>query len=554
MVVIVLRIAQYHIGLRTSSSAIQTFYRNALRLQTLETLLTYVLSAWLFSQTYLWTTGEATNLEWISYYSGDRARLNERPVFLTAYLMFFGLFHAVVHLFNDNDRLSLGTVRPSGEKDPGPGDGAIKRLGDELPAIFISAWTLPAVALLPTLVVYALFIRSFAWGWAMTLFRPFYNLPRSNMLPVFLPFQWSVLARCVWTGFLLSFIWMLGNSAFSIFLVKEPIKNGKPLTSESKDPNGSLLNGLKSKKSSVKAFAMWELAFIARDFVARRRLIYEDIDRHDGPMWSQVYEICLDVLKSLETRADSHVKAPKAPEPKPDTKPEPEQKRLTQPLKEDNILISAEKEPTFRAVVEKRVGHAAIDPDQQSRLSPVAKKAVADARQKLLALQQELGEAERPSTPFQLYACRFLALPIGWPFRLEFGRRVTAAVLGTPYGEPSLYINAISSLTQLAIQSLTDDKYGNVQRDVAGIIRAFTSVTKKLDTLTREFPMHWTDVTKERSCPEVDAILEALRDGLSQLIASFGSYSRDLRLSQADMRKAKEAAAVPDTPEMQEVQ
>lgn len=44
---------------------------------------------------------------------------------------------------------------------------------------------------------------------------------------------------------------------------------------------------------------MWELAFIARDYESRRKAIYEDIDRKDGTMWSQVYAICLDIMKGM---------------------------------------------------------------------------------------------------------------------------------------------------------------------------------------------------------------------------------------------------------------
>lgn len=50
----------------------------------------------------------------------------------------------------------------------------------------------------------------------------------------------------------MNFVWSSGNTAFSVFMVREPLKDGNPLTSESKDPNGSLLNGLKSKKLSIK--------------------------------------------------------------------------------------------------------------------------------------------------------------------------------------------------------------------------------------------------------------------------------------------------------------
>ena len=73
------------------------------------------------------------------------------------------------------------------------------------------------------------------------------------MLPPSWPIDLYLLARCVYAGTLLNFLWAVGNTAFSIFMVKEPVKNGKPLTSESKDPNGSLLNGLKSKKLSIQA-------------------------------------------------------------------------------------------------------------------------------------------------------------------------------------------------------------------------------------------------------------------------------------------------------------
>lgn len=72
------------------------------------------------------------------------------------------------------------------------------------------------------------------------------------MVPVSYPFSINTLFRCWVASLFLLFVWTVANVAFTIFLVKEPLKNGKPLTSESKDPNGSLLNGLKSKKLRIK--------------------------------------------------------------------------------------------------------------------------------------------------------------------------------------------------------------------------------------------------------------------------------------------------------------
>lgn len=238
-----------------------------------------------------------------------------------------------------------------------------------------------------------------------------------------------------------------------------------------------------------------------------------------------------------------------------------EKRRSTQPLKQDAIFQSTPQKKTFRNEVEKAVNQVTTSPGQGSQLSPLAKKAMASAKDKLLQMQRDATGSDDPQSLLKGLAIKFLSSPAGWPFRQEVSRRLTTVVLGTPYGEPSLYVNAINALSQLAVHSLTEDKYGNVQRDVSTILRTFTSVTTKLDTFKARLPVHWTDVNQDRDTPEVDAVLEALRDGLSQLIQDFGPYARDLRLSLTDMRLAKEAAGVangekvadPEGPEMRQV-
>jgi nucleoporin NDC1 len=194
-------------------------------------------------------------LDWVTYYSGDRARLNEKPLFFTTHFVIFGVTAAILHLFKDNDRLSLGVVkRQNGSQAQPTADAAnlFKRFMDELPVLLISALTQSLASVVLSVIVYPIFIRGPVWRSTLVLFRPFFNLPKTTMVPNYLPFNVWLLCRCLIAGFLLSFVWMAGNTAFSIFLVKEPLKNGKPLTSESKDPNGSLLNGLKSKKLPIR--------------------------------------------------------------------------------------------------------------------------------------------------------------------------------------------------------------------------------------------------------------------------------------------------------------
>ena len=122
-------------------------------------------------------------------------------------------------------------------------------------------------------------------------------------------------------------------------------------------------------------------------------------------------------------------------------------------------------------------------------------------------------------------------------------------MLGSPYGDVGIIVDAIDSLTRLAVCSLQEDKYGNVQRDVKRIIQTLTMTVTKLETFKKSIGFHWTDVQAKRDSPEVDTILTALKEGLNQLIEAFGDYSEDLRLSQSEMRMARKAATLPVTQE-----
>lgn len=251
--VIVLRIAQYHVGARTSNSGFQTFTQNVFQIQTLEALFTYVFSGWLFSQIWLWSCGSDSGLSWITYFSGDRARLNEKPLFFSCYFITLGITEAVLHLFYDNDRLSLGIVKPkNGEQQKGDPVSQFKEFKSQMPNLLLVSGVRAFLGLFSSFLVYLMFFRSLVWRTTLLFLRPFYNLPKTNMLPTALPVNVWVAWKCFIAGFLILVVWAAGNAAFSIFLVREPLKHGKPLTSESKDPNGSLLNGLKSKKLSIK--------------------------------------------------------------------------------------------------------------------------------------------------------------------------------------------------------------------------------------------------------------------------------------------------------------
>ncbi|KAI1089981.1 nucleoporin protein Ndc1-Nup [Rostrohypoxylon terebratum] len=562
--IIILRIAHSHIGIRTSYSSVDTFRRIAISFETIETIITFTISSWLFSQIYLLSTSADANLSWITYYSGDRARLNERALFYTINLMLIGFVQGVAHKFLDHDQIVLGKVKTKREGEANNQElSSWEKLRGEILRIIIESGTLSiTVSIINYLAVYH-FVRRSAWGWALYFFRIFYSLPKSNIPPAQAPWSFWMLGRSIWAGFLLCLLWSLGNAVFRLQLGKAPLKNSQPLSAESKDPNGSLLNGLKSKKPRVSAFALWELALIAQDFDDRRRSIFQDIDRKDGPMWSQIYVTCLDIIKSLEMRIDNYGKPPAPPVAQAAVTPPQPAARIVPPPKTDDVWAPAPPQSGLR----NSIGRAAKSIVGSSGQTPAeiylpgAKKKAQEAAEHFLTEEQRKALSPQGfSTLFQGLLLRVLIVPIiGEWFQQTFDHRLTVVILGQPYGELSIYINAAYALSKLSVSSLTEDQFGNVQRDVPTIIRTFTGVIKKLEMFRDNFPVHWTDVSHKRECHQVDELLDALKEGLGELIAAFGQYSADLRLTRAEMRLAREAAvrrqAEPEVagPEMQQV-
>ncbi|KAI0967928.1 nucleoporin protein Ndc1-Nup [Xylaria arbuscula] len=567
--IVILRIAHSHMGIRTSNSMFETFSSSVLSLSTLETVLTYVISAFLFSQVYLKSTAEDSGIRWISRVTG-RSRLNEHALFYTANLMVLGLFQGTIHATSDMDRLLLGVIgaarggngdggNQDGERNEGNAGDVAKppdtenwanKLGEWTPVLIVRSGMLAITVAAANYVFLYHFFRISAWRTSMWFFRFFYSdLPRYNLPTGSAPWSIWMLGRTIWASFLLSLLWYFGEIAFRVQLTREPLKKGQPLSSESRDPNGSLLNGLRSRKPRIAAFAMWELAFIARDYTIRRQSLFEDIDRKDGPTWSQIYAVCLNTVTSIERRIDEDERA-RAPAPAPAPAAQPAQ-APTQPR--EGITNHRE---GYDVSVPSRVPTSTLVGETLSRLftspgrtpaqdwAPVIRRRAGQVAERVLTEQQR--EAVQPQALrgyLGTLALRALALPVIGPvFQQTFGRRLAKAVLGSPYAETSVYINAAYALSQLAVHSLTEDRYGNVQRDVPAMIRTFTTVIRRLEALRDGFPVHWTDLSRSGECPEVTEVLVALKDGLGALVEAFGPYRADLRLSRADLRLAGEAA------------
>jgi nucleoporin NDC1 len=245
-------------------------------------------------------------------------------------------------------------------------------------------------------------------------------------------------------------------------------------------------------------------------------------------------DICLGVTDGINSRITEYLK----PQPSPQPIEEPGLPRITSPLKEEDILSPVPKRNVTGTALANFVSStikAQNSPGDRHRIFKIAEKS-APGNGKLLSP----GRVSEKIHPFLIGV---LQSPFGWPFRQTFRRRINAIVLGSPHGYEGLIMDAVNAMARLAVFSLKEDQYGNVQRDIARIIRTFTSTITALEDFKGRLDIHWTDVKHKRECPEVDTVLAALKSCLRDILDAFSIYAEELHLTQRELRSAREAAA-----------
>lgn len=511
--------------------------------------------------------------------------MNERPIYMHTYHLILASVQAVCHLYYDYDSVPIPVVKRDSKAEDQrthPVPLTPKQISSLVPQMLISSLFRSSIVAGVTPIVYQLFLRRSAWSWSLYFAKLFWNFPRSASEPESLlpPGFILLIIRSVITGGLLVSCWQATNLFFSVFIGKEPLKRGQPLTSEAKDPNGSLLNGLKAKKPIVKAFALWELGLISQRQPERRKTIFNEIDRDNGTTWSQVLECLLDVIKGVSMR----IEASKAPVP--GTK-EPAQAasfqptlqtlpRLTEAPKTDNIFAASPKASSRQEKFGDAFGATAKSYGQSEDWTPQARlraRQVLDRassavlsperKQKLLASSEGLKMLTAgPSATFKPenvhpVLVQFLRSPIGQPFRQSYAQRACNIVFGSPDSSLSSIVDAVDSLTRLLVASLAEDQYGKAQADVPVVIRLLTETIVSLEEFVHQggLSAHWTDVNfppssdpsaqaEARRVPDIEIVLDTLRSGLSDLLSSFKPYLRDVGLASKDLRLAKQAAGI----------
>ena len=227
-------------------------------------------------------------------------------------------------------------------------------------------------------------------------------------------------------------------------------------------------------------------------------------------------------------------------------------------VRHDNIFTSSPAPANERQKIEAKVGTIAKSYGQSAQPATPLKyienqrlktgKYLQSAQQKLLTQeQQETFSKSGLLAQYNDYLMRFLRSPLGYPFRQTLKRRVRTVVLGTPYGELNPILDSITSLSFLTKSSLTEDRYGNVAKDVPLLIRAFVSTISSIEGFVNGLPAHWTDVEfseADRRIEEVELIVKALRSGLRDIVEAFGQYAAELGLGKEEIVTSRKIAGI----------
>jgi nucleoporin NDC1 len=270
LTIYVLRVAQWHVGDRQTETRAETIKKYTLRPATLATFAFYMFSSWLYCEVYIWSRPSGSKLGFTDIgRAHERVKLNERPLFLRYLYQVLAVAMSSVHLMDDFDSIEVPAMKPKKDRDEAPA-AAVRTtpkprqiLVKKLTGLFATAGLISCISLVLGGMFYFVGPRHLVWDYYYSFNRIFISLSKTSKptgVAPFLPLIWGFLVE----GTFLGALWLFVNKAFDLYIAQEPLKNGQPITSESKDPNGTLLNGLKSRKDAAKVCVAPDTSSIAR--------------------------------------------------------------------------------------------------------------------------------------------------------------------------------------------------------------------------------------------------------------------------------------------------
>ncbi|TLD22569.1 nuclear envelope protein [Venturia nashicola] len=549
LVVAILRVSRTHIGTRATTSPLQTLWKELFHVSTYLTFVWYMLSAWVFSEVYIWgRPAEAKLRTTFAARPHERGvKINERAVAFRAIFLTIGFIQSFWHMIKDVDKVAPHkTIADTNSKQTSVVEAPLIQLRNNMRRIVTHAAKVASAALPGVFFYLVTPIRSIAWGWGYRFLKKFYTLTpgQTENKSGLAPFP-DFLFRLTTEIFLLIVLWETTNTAYSAYISQEPVKKGRPLTDDSKDPNGSLINGLKANKQFARASAFWELSMITSRFPDRRQTIYDEIDRSGGSAFSQILALSLAQVSAVNSRISAY-NATAVPAPPP---PEEQYALARVPqaalLKTDPIWADGTAKPNLAKTLAKQYGNSPGAKPIHNALEFGSKKLFSPAQRERLKKQPEIVEKKVES-----WWTEVLKSPLGYFLRKPFSRLATKVVCGKGgYSESGVLVDAISAVTILVKEALREDTFATVQKEIPNILSTFAETINAIEGFLGSLAPHSTDVffTQEsrQGVVEVNEVLQALKDSTGVILMAYGEYLTNLGMNKAQISEVKAVANVP---------
>jgi nucleoporin NDC1 len=497
----------------------------------------------------MWFSTEADQLGWII--KGDIRtpdRLNERPIYLRSVFLLLALCRTVIHLYYDYSSVHVPSSAP--QSLPSPDHRTHKlaptkvRIQAALPRMLKTCALASGIVAGTGPFIYTLLLRQVFWSWHLGFAKLVFNLSRSDAKPSgYPPCNPQVMLLSFLVSFILMFSWETTSCFFFNCLLQQPLKKDQPLSAGSKDPNGTLLTGLRSRRGLVKTFAFWELLIITQDHPERRKAIFADIGRDDGPVWSQMLDAALDVVRSIEGRivtATTTTTNPIAAGGVMDSDPMEIDSLpcIAPPIRANPIFTDPLPPQTRTEDIGSLIGWGAkrIGQSREPYSSPLFR---VSGSLKYLTPSGAFPEKLDSGGSKSFFRIMLDKSALSWFFSTTFERKANAVIIGSPYSNAAVQVDAIESISRMLVASLSEDIFGKAIAGVSPTVRTFTTVIIAIESYVqqiKEQPDPETDID------EIETVLACLKASLAQLLSAFQLYLTDQGLSAAEHRQAQNAS------------
>ncbi|KAK5948519.1 hypothetical protein OHC33_010415 [Knufia fluminis] len=545
--IFMLQIATLKIGKRCTPSNWTSIRTVLLSYSTYATVFWYMASAWWFCEVFVFTSPASTELGWITNGGyGAPDKLNERPIYLRLFFLLLGAMQAALHIYNDSSSLASPIKKPTTPQDR-PQETAVedtvivKMLGTG-PGLIKQAGILSTVATIIGPFLYTAFFRRTLWSWHIWWAKVFANIARSGADPPTGFYIGSIMGRAWIFGAFLSVTWQLNILFFRTFMLREPTKDGRPLSTFSKDPNGTLLHGLNAKRELVKTFAFWELEVISKTCPDRRKDIFSDFERpSQGPMFSQMLDAALEVFKSIESRMKVLDPPPKISTSTTDMKGGQDPDHLPRLLPNAIPARNQIHQPVNPAVGDSRAGRLFNYAAHEAKLIGSSPNPWSPPLDRTKQLAIEYGSPKLRDLQARAEAVQ--QSPLGRYMLTTPTRLIKSAILGTPNGNPALTLSAVKSITTMLVASLTEDTFGKAVQGVPSTVQTLSTTIFAIERFVHSHTNGGVvSPSGAKELGDVVIVHSQLKASLRELLSAFQVFLSDVGLSIRDLNDARRAA------------